>query len=508
MAESDLITRFVGPNAAYYERVFAVIQSGRGSLKTFNPAAALFGPVWAGMRGLSFLFLLLILLDLLALSVIAAGVGGNTGSAVLARAQQLEETVAKRRADAAAALAKSDAVTAATSTRLADNLQKAADAARAEAGVASAGAGLGIWLGVLTFLVVRLATGFGANLAYEQRFTAWRGNQNLPHGAPLGRLIVAALIVAATYFVTLYARVAAAPPTWLTKFPADRQVFSAVEKSLDSGFVAVYEAAHGAFDGVRNGIRLLVDGFEAVLVGTPWPVVMLLICTLAVQLAGWRVAIFTMAALAYLGLFGFWELSMQTVSLLGAASILCILFGIPLGIWFARSKTAFAVAQPVLDFMQTMPAFVYLIPVIAFFGTGKPPGIIATLIFGMPPVIRLTTLGLNGVPEDVKEAARAYGATEWQVLTGVELPLAQDVHPGGNQPDDPDVPFDGGYRVFDRRAGARVGCAAISAIRSQGARASGRAGHSLVRHGDRQNRARELPTARVIAGTTCDGRDL
>ena len=116
---------------------------------------------------------------------------------------------------------------------------------------------------------------------------------------------------------------------------------------------------------------------------------------------------------------------MQTVALLGAASILCIVIGIPLGIWFARSKTAFAIAQPILDFMQTMPAFVYLIPVIAFFGTGKPPGIIATLIFGMPPVIRLTTLGLTGVAEDVKEAARAYGATEWQVLRGVELPLAK-----------------------------------------------------------------------------------
>jgi ABC-type proline/glycine betaine transport system permease subunit len=120
----------------------------------------------------------------------------------------------------------------------------------------------------------------------------------------------------------------------------------------------------------------------------------------------------------------FGEFRKADVALLGAASILCIVFGIPLGIWFARSKTAFAAAQPVLDFMQTMPAFVYLIPVIAFFGTGKPPGIIATLIFGMPPVIRLTTLGLNGVPEDIKEAARAFGATEWQVLRGVELPLA------------------------------------------------------------------------------------
>lgn len=166
-------------------------------------------------------------------------------------------------------------------------------------------------------------------------------------------------------------------------------------------------------------------GFRAVLLGTPWPVIMLVICTLAWHLAGPRVAIFTAAALAYLGLICRWEPSMQTVALLGTASVLCVAIGIPLGIWFARSKTAVAVAQPVLDFMQTMPAFVYLIPVIAFFGTGKPPGIVATLIFGMPPVICLTTLGLRGVPEDVKEAARAFGATEWQGMRGVELPLAR-----------------------------------------------------------------------------------
>ena len=237
--------------------------------------------------------------------------------------------------------------------------------------------------------------------------------------------MITAGLITAIYGITLYAVVAAAPPGWLTTFPADKALFAAVEGWLDAGFVATYDAGRGAFDGIRNAIRLLVEGFEMVLVGTPWPVVMLVICTLGWQIAGPRVAIFTAAALAYLGLFGFWELSMLTVALLGAAAILCILFGIPLGIWFARSKRANAAAQPVLDFMQTMPAFVYLIPVIAFFCTGKPPGIIATLIFGMPPVIRLTTLGLNGVSDEVKEAARAYGATEWQVLRGVELPLAK-----------------------------------------------------------------------------------
>jgi glycine betaine/proline transport system permease protein len=425
MSENDLIARFTGPNAAYYARIFGIIQSRAGLALTFNLAAALFGPLWAGMRGLSFLFLLLCFLDLAALTQVTSGLWGNTDGASLARVTQLETTIASRRNEATEALAAGNAEAAATATKLADNLQKVVDAALAEATHNAGGAGTRVLGGISLLLVVRFATGLFANGLYERRFGAWRGNQSMPHGAPAGRLAVTAALMTAIYGITLYAVVAAAPPDWLTTFPSDKALFSTVEGWLDAGFVAAYEAGRGVFDGIRNAIRILVEGFEVVLVGTPWPVVMLVICTLAWQLAGARVAIFTAAALAYLGFFGFWELSMLTVALLGAASILCILFGIPLGIWFARSKTAFAAAQPVLDFMQTMPAFVYLIPVIAFFGTGKPPGIIATLIFGMPPVIRLTTLGLNGVPEDVKEAARAYGATEWQVLVGVELPLAR-----------------------------------------------------------------------------------
>ena len=170
------------------------------------------------------------------------------------------------------------------------------------------------------------------------------------------------------------------------------------------------------------------------LVEAPWPVVMTVIVVLAWRLAGPRVAVFTGAALAYLALFGLWETSMVTVALLGAAAFLCVLFGIPLGIWFGKNQRAYNAAQPVLDFMQTMPAFVYLIPIIAFFGTGKPPGVLATLVFGMPPVIRLTALGIRGVPENTKEAAIAFGCTRWTLLKDVELPLAMpSIMTGVNQ---------------------------------------------------------------------------
>jgi glycine betaine/proline transport system permease protein len=422
--DADLIPRFTGPSASYYARAFAAIQSRSGLVVSFNLAAAVFGPLWAGMRGLSFLFLLLCFLELLALTQITSGLGGNTDGAEVARIEQLQETIATRRAEAVEAAAKGDTAAAARATKLADNLEKVVDAAGAEAATLSDGATGRVVQGAIFLLLIRLATGFLANGIYERRYTAWRGDRSLPHGAAPLRLAVTVALAAAIYGVTLYARIGT-PPDWLTTFPAEKSLFSATAAWLDAGFAAAYTSGQGFFDGLRNGIRILVDGLEAVLVGTPWPVIMLVICTLAWQLAGPRIAVFSAAALAYLAFYGFWELSMQTVALLGAASILCIAVGIPLGIWFARSKTAFAVAQPILDFMQTMPAFVYLIPVIAFFGTGKPPGIIATLIFGMPPVIRLTTLGLTGVAEDVKEAARAYGATEWQVLRGVELPLAK-----------------------------------------------------------------------------------
>ena len=424
MSEDALIREFAGPNAPYYAKTFGVIQSRARLTWTLNLGAMLFGAFWAGARGLWPLFFLFVFIELSTLTPVVVALHGGGNPDLSARVQQIEENVAKRRLEAETALAAGNAAKAATSTKLADNLQTAADAARQEESADAAGTTERLVFGLVAFGLARLCLGFAANPVYERRYTVWRAHRGLPHGMPLHRIATVTVLIIAIYGTLFFNMTSSNVPDWLRAFPVAKTWYEGVKDWLDAGFVAVYAAGKGFFEGVRNLIRVFVDALEGVLVKTPWPVVALVICTAAWQLAGWRIAIFTAAALAYLGLFGFWELSMQTVALLGAASILCIAVGIPLGIWFARSRTAFHVAQPVLDFMQTMPAFVYLIPVIAFFGTGKPPGIIATLIFGMPPVIRLTTLGLRGVPDDVKEAARAYGATEWQVLSGVELPLA------------------------------------------------------------------------------------
>jgi glycine betaine/proline transport system permease protein len=125
---------------------------------------------------------------------------------------------------------------------------------------------------------------------------------------------------------------------------------------------------------------------------------------------------------------------MTTISLLGAAALASMSIGIPLGIYCARRPKVFAVVRPVLDFMQSMPSFVYLIPVVAFFGAGKPAAIVATLIFGSPPVIRLTVLGLQQVPASIREAAQAFGASPMYLLFKVDLPLAaRTIMAGVNQ---------------------------------------------------------------------------
>ena len=364
------------------------------------------------------------LVDLVVLTQLCRGLFGDLGADLSARAERLTATMRSRRDAAETALASGNDAQAATFTKLADNLERAAASAQAVADQASSGATALIALGLVGLVVSRAVQGVLADRVYERQYTAWLTDPGVPSGVRPLNVALTAFLVAVLFPLTIYRFSAASPPSFLMAFPADKSNFNAASQWLDDGFDAVYRSASGAFDGIRDGIRVVVEAFELVLVQTPWPVVMTVIVFLAWRIAGPRVAVFTVAALAYLGFLGMWELSMQTVALLGTAAVICIGVGIPLGIWFARSKRAYAVARPVLDFMQTMPAFVYLIPVIAFFGTGKPPGIIATLVFGMPPVIRLTALGLKGVPEDIKEAARAYGATKRQLLLGVELPLA------------------------------------------------------------------------------------
>ncbi|MGN7818753.1 ABC transporter permease [Chitinophaga sp. 22536] len=178
------------------------------------------------------------------------------------------------------------------------------------------------------------------------------------------------------------------------------------------------------FKMVKACVETMVDGVVGLFTFLPFYVVITLVAILAWRRAGWGIGVVTALGLSLIYAMGYWAPTMETLSLILVSAFIALIIGIPLGIWAARSRTAGRVMRPLLDFMQTMPAFVYLIPAVLFFGLGKVPGVFATIIFAMPPAVRLTTLGISQVPEDIVEATRSFGATPRQLLFKVELPLA------------------------------------------------------------------------------------
>ncbi len=203
-----------------------------------------------------------------------------------------------------------------------------------------------------------------------------------------------------------------------------------MEKIVDLGhYVAVlvnWMTTHlkPLFDFIKDNGNIVVDSVEWAFLSTPFYVVIAIFSLIAWRAAGKGLALFTLLGLILVDLMGLWIPTMQTLALILVSTVIALIIAIPLGIWGAKNTTAHKIIRPILDFMQTMPAFVYLIPAVLFFSIGKLPGAFATIIFAMPPAVRLTTLGINQVPEDIIEAAESMGATSKQILFKIELPLA------------------------------------------------------------------------------------
>ncbi|MDZ8173205.1 ABC transporter permease [Microbacterium xanthum] len=178
------------------------------------------------------------------------------------------------------------------------------------------------------------------------------------------------------------------------------------------------------FDAIANVLAVVYDGLDWVLTTPPFWVIILLLGALAWWIKGWKLAVGTVAGLLFIVLVDQWESAMDTLALVLVASAIAIAISIPVGIWAARNATVSRIVRPVLDFLQTMPAFVYLIPAIIFFGVGVVPGIIATILFALAPGVRLTELGIRGVDSEVVEAGQAFGATRGRILRQIQLPLA------------------------------------------------------------------------------------
>lgn len=180
----------------------------------------------------------------------------------------------------------------------------------------------------------------------------------------------------------------------------------------------------GLLDLISTVVGFLVEGLADLLIAPPAIVMILVFALIAWAVRSWQLAVGTVIMFILIIGVDKWEAAMQTLSLVLIATLVTIVIAIPVGIWAARNDTVSAVVKPVLDFMQTMPALVYLIPVIVFFSIGFVPGVIATVIFSFPPGVRLTELGIRGVDEETVEAGHAFGATPSQILRGIQLPQA------------------------------------------------------------------------------------
>jgi glycine betaine/proline transport system permease protein len=202
---------------------------------------------------------------------------------------------------------------------------------------------------------------------------------------------------------------------------------------------SVFEAAinwltvnlSGFFDGIRIIVAGTVEGFEAVLQFLPSWFTTLILAGIALYVAGRGVAIFALLGFFLIDSMGLWMETMNTLALIFTSVFIALLIGLPIGVWASKNEGAEKYVRPTLDFMQTMPAFVYLIPAVLFFQLGKVPGAVATLIFAMPPAVRFTNLGIRQVPAEIKEAAKAFGSTPSQLLFKVELPVALPTIMGG-----------------------------------------------------------------------------
>lgn len=206
---------------------------------------------------------------------------------------------------------------------------------------------------------------------------------------------------------------------WLTqwKIPVGATVEAAVDWLIAN--------ATGVFDAIEVALTAFAEGLLALLEYPPALVVIAAMCAIAYAIR--RSLLFTVAmalGLLFIVNQGYWDETLETLALVLAAAAVCMALGVPLGIWLAHHPRAYSFVRPVLDLMQTLPVFVYLIPGIVFFGLGMAPGLLATVIFVLPAPVRLTQLGISSVPRAMVEAGEAFGASRWQLLAKVELPAA------------------------------------------------------------------------------------
>lgn len=214
--------------------------------------------------------------------------------------------------------------------------------------------------------------------------------------------------------------------TWLDRFPAlGTEQLSALRRFIDGAFRA-FTREHGqAMEQLFEPLRQFLLASERLLTQTPWPVVVGVIAVVAWMASrNWKIVLGAILSLLVIGWLGMWDDTMKTISMIFVSTVVALVVGLPIGILMSRWDRMQRIVNPTLDVMQTMPSFVYLIPVVMLLGIGRVPGLIAVVIYAVAPVIRFTNLGIRLVDKDLLEAADAFGSSAWQKMRQVQLPLA------------------------------------------------------------------------------------
>ena len=423
LSRSELIKNFVISNPDYYIKEFKKIGSKPSYSYSFNLFAALFGPVWFGLRNVWNYALAFLIVETFAVVQIVRGLFGNITKDAVEKIDKIQSTIDFRYKQLEAAK-ENNPEKVEVYERAIKSLEDAMKEYVVDVQQIEASA---IWItisGILLLIFVKFIQGILANTVLEKRYSEWLSNKTISPGMkPKNYLLSIGFTIVIMFFSVIHYSF---PGFFsiMNDFPTHPEIRLTSIKWVETIFDYAVIKGDAVFTAITIGIRSVLDFLELLFVKTPWIVIITTIVVLTALSAGIRTAIYSAGFLAYMGFLGFWVKAMTTLALLGTAAILSIVIGIPLGIYCARRQRFYSMIRPIMDFMQTMPAFVFMIPVIAFFGTGKVAAVIITMIFGGTPVVRLTVLGLRGVPETIREAAIAYGASKWYLLRKVDLPLA------------------------------------------------------------------------------------
>ena len=223
---------------------------------------------------------------------------------------------------------------------------------------------------------------------------------------------------------------------FFTEFPEiSRSDIRDIKTSIDNAFRTFSRNYGESIENFFDPLLWFLIWIEKLLLNTPWPIIILIIALLCyLGSRNWKLPLASALTFTFIGYLGMWEDTMSTIALISVATIICILIGMPLGIWMSRSDRVQKILNPILDVMQTIPIFVYLLPVLMLLGIGKVPGLIAICVYAMPPIIRLTNLGIRLVDKDILEASNAFGANYKQRLLEIQIPLAlPNIFAGINQ---------------------------------------------------------------------------